>query len=159
MATLSHCSQRDGTSRGSSSDLGSFMEVLDCSSFLGQHAVVCALSSGAAKDSLLMYLLRCLHFFSTHYQRVIKARHIAGMHNTAADALSRDKQDVFSSRFPQAPLNPSPLPQSLLDMLLHTKPDWTPPVGGNCYSLPWKGTSSRHALLIWLWSVALSNAL
>ena len=124
MATLSQCSQRDGTSRRSSSDLGSFMEVLDCPSFLGQHGRVCALTSGAAKDPLLMHLLWCLHFFSAHYQIVIKGRHIAGMHITAADALSQDKQDVFSSCFPQAPLNPSPLPQSLLDMLLHTKPDW-----------------------------------
>lgn len=88
-------------------------------------AVVCALSSGSARDPLLMHLLRCLHFFTAHWQISIEARHIAGASNTAADALSRNKHDVFLSCVPQAPSSPSPIPQSLLDMLLHNRPDWT----------------------------------
>ena len=46
-------------------------------------AVVHALTSGAAKDPLLMHLLRCLHFFTATYQISICARHVPGMLNTA----------------------------------------------------------------------------
>ena len=93
--------------------------------FSDNMAVVCALASGSARDPLLMQLLRCLHFFCAHYQIVIQARHIAGVHNTAADALSRNKHDVFLACLPQAPLTPTTVPQSLVDMLLLNSPDWT----------------------------------
>ena len=46
-------------------------------------AVLAALMSGSAKDPLLMHPLRCLHLH-------LVARHLAGVENTAADALSRD---------------------------------------------------------------------
>ena len=42
-------------------------------------AVVCALSAGTAKDSKLMHLLRCLHFFTASYQIGICAKHITGV--------------------------------------------------------------------------------
>ena len=71
-----------------------------------------------------MHLLRCLHFFTVHYRIVVVAEHIAGRINTAADALSRNKLDTFISCSPQAPSSPSPIPQSLLDMLIHSQPDW-----------------------------------
>ena len=58
--------------------------------FSDNMAVVCALSSGWARHPLLMHLLRCLHFFTAHFRIAIRARHIAGVRNTAADALSRD---------------------------------------------------------------------
>ena len=72
-----------------------------------------------------MHLLRCLHFFCAHFQISLQARHIPGVRNTAADTLSRDKHEVFLSCFPQAPSRPSHVPQSLLDMLLLSQPDWT----------------------------------
>ena len=93
--------------------------------FSDNMAVVCALSSGLARDPLLMHLLRCLHFFTAHFRIAIRARHIAGVRNTAADALSRDKSDVFFSCLPQAPPMPVRVPQALLDMLVHDQPDWT----------------------------------
>ena len=93
--------------------------------FSDNMAVVCAISSQSARDLLLMQLLCCLHFFCEHYQIVIQACQIAGILNTAADALSRDKRDVFLACLPQAPLTPSTVPQPLLDMLLLNSPDWT----------------------------------
>ena len=88
-------------------------------------AVVCALSTGVARDPLLMHLLRCLHFFTAHFKISLQAVHIAGVDNIAADALSRNKPDVFWSCSPQASPAPSVIPQSLLEMLLHHQPDWT----------------------------------
>ena len=93
--------------------------------FSDNMAVVCALSLGLARDPFLMHLLRCLHFFTAHFRIAIRARHIAGVHNTAADALSRDKSDVFFSCLLQAPPMPVRVPQALLDMLVHDQPDWT----------------------------------
>ena len=93
--------------------------------FSDKMPIIGAISAGVARDPLLMHLLRCLHFFCAHYGIVLRARHIAGIHNTAADALSRDKHEVFLSCIPQAPLKPSHIPQSLLDMLLLSMPDWT----------------------------------
>ena len=93
--------------------------------FSDNMEVVCALTSGRARDPLLMHLLRCLHFFCAHYGVVIQARHIVGVQNTAADALSRDKRDVFLSCVPQASDLPAHIPQALRDMLLVSQPDWT----------------------------------
>ena len=95
--------------------------------FSDNLAVVSAITAGIARDPLLMHFLWCLHFFCAHYGIVLRARHIAGVQNTAADALSRDKREVFLSCAPQAPLMASHIPQSLLDMLLLRKPDWTSP--------------------------------
>ena len=95
--------------------------------FSDNMSVVCALTTGVARDPLLMHLLRCLQFFTAHFQIIIEAHHIAGVDNNAAYALSRNKLDVFLSCSPQAAPSPSPIPQSLLDMLLHNKPDWMSP--------------------------------
>ena len=53
-------------------------------------AVVHCLTSGTARDPLLMHLLRCLHFATATHQIYIVARHVPGVLNTAADALSRN---------------------------------------------------------------------
>ena len=87
-------------------------------------AVVCAISSGSAKDPLLMHLLRCLHFFLAHFDISLTASHIAGVHNTAADALSRNNLPRFFQCLPQANQCPVPVPSSLMNMLLHHRPDW-----------------------------------
>ena len=58
-------------------------------------AVVSAISSGSAKDTSLMHLLRCLHFFLAHFDITLTAKHLPGIQNTAADALSRDNLHIF----------------------------------------------------------------
>ena len=85
------------------------------------------LTSGSAKDALLMHLLRCLQFYLTHFDIRIAARHLAGVENTAADALSRDNLTVFFQCQPQANPSPSPLQPALKELLLLQSPDWLSP--------------------------------
>ena len=59
-------------------------------------AVVAALTSGAGKDTTLMHLLRCLHFFLAHFDIRLIGRYLAGEDNSAADALSRTAGRPFS---------------------------------------------------------------
>lgn len=53
--------------------------------------------------------------------------HIQGSHNMLADALSMDNSTLFHTLLPQANRAPAPIPASLLDVLVVTKPDWTSP--------------------------------
>ena len=75
-------------------------------------AVVHALSSGTAKNAKLKHQLRCLHFFSAQYHICIKAKHVPGAHNLAADALSRNHLPVFFSCTPQAAKAPITCPRT-----------------------------------------------
>ena len=90
-------------------------------------AVVAALTAGAAKDAILMHLLRCLHFFLAQFDIQLVARYLPGIENTAADALSRDNLTIFFRCHPQAELSPSPLPPALQELLLLQSPDWLSP--------------------------------
>lgn len=103
-------------------------------------AVVHALMAGMARDPLLMHLLRCLHFFTATHQLGIEARHVAGIHNTAADALSRL---LSSLTLPHRHVGRQPGSQPL---------SWTLtgclPPGGRCFFLPGRGTGPHHDAVI-----------
>ena len=88
-------------------------------------AVVTIINTGAARDHLLMHLIRCLFFYSAHYQFTISAVHLPGRDNRGADALSRNQLDRFFLNCPQA--NPTPLviPAPLLSLAVFRRPDWT----------------------------------
>jgi hypothetical protein len=58
---------------------------------------------------------------------LVEAHHITRVDNTTTDALSCNKLDVLPTCFPQAAPAPFPASQPLLDMLLHSQPDWTSP--------------------------------
>lgn len=96
----------------------------------GQHirfhsdntAVVAVLNSGTARSPLLMHLLRCFSFYSAYYGFHFSAKHVPGVLNTAADALSRDKLRLFHSLTPQA--QQWIIPSALLELLITTRPDW-----------------------------------
>ena len=88
-------------------------------------AVVQALAKGSARHPLLMHLIRCLHFFTARHDISIKATHVAGSNNVAADALSRNKLTLFLQTNPQAAEKPSQIPGPLVDMLVRQRPDWT----------------------------------
>jgi len=93
-------------------------------------AVVFALNKGCARDPQLMRLLRALFFFCAVWCISLSARHIAGVLNDSADALSRNNVSLFFSLNPQAFPHPSPIPQELLELvfnrgLLWTSPSWT----------------------------------
>ena len=66
-------------------------------------AVVQVVRNLNATDPLLCNFLRCLYFYSAHYQFMFTAAHIPGVKNVAADALSRSNLHLFYSSFPQVP--------------------------------------------------------
>ena len=90
-------------------------------------AVVATLTSGSAKDPLLMHLARCLHSFLAEFDTSIEARHVPGLANTAADALSRIQLALFLCCTPQANPAQDKIPPALVDMLLIHCPDWLAP--------------------------------
>ena len=51
--------------------------------------------------------------------------HIKGAHNVRADALSSHNLSLFHLLRPQAKQEGAPVLQSLLDLLILSKPDWT----------------------------------
>ena len=75
-----------------------------------------------AADPLLCSLLRCLYFYSAHYQFTFTAEHIPGVKNVAADALSRNNLPLFRSLFLQVPRHT--IPHRLVELFLLQMPDW-----------------------------------
>ena len=96
----------------------------------GQHvcfhsdnmAVVSVLTTGTARSAPLMHLLRCFSFFSAYFCFSFSAKHIPGVMNAAADALSRNHLDLFYTLVPQ--VNQFKIPACLMDLLVNTMPDW-----------------------------------
>ena len=85
-------------------------------------AVVHILNHGSSKNQDAMHLVRALAFITAKF---IVATLVKGVHNTQADALSCDNLPLFRSLNPQANQEGTPVPQSLLDILILSKPDWT----------------------------------
>ena len=65
-------------------------------------ATVQVLSSGSSRDPTMARLLRCLFFFEAYYGFEHEAKHVRGVDNVAADALSRNRADLFLSLLPHA---------------------------------------------------------
>ena len=55
----------------------------------------------------------------------ILAEHIPGKDNVAADGLSRGNLSLFYQQVPTAMPHPTPVPEELLQALIHQQPDWT----------------------------------
>ena len=99
-----------------------------CVNFITDNqAVVQVLSSHSARDPHLAHLLRSLFFFQAQFRFEIKAQHIPGKKNKAADALSRNNLTDFFSIFPQACKQPADIPAPLLELLLDQSMAWTSP--------------------------------
>ena len=88
-------------------------------------AVVNIVNTGRSKDELAMHLMRCLAFFAAHFQLTIRAEHLPGRENGAADSLSRNKLAQFRLQVPWAWPQATAIPRELLDMLVFKCPDWT----------------------------------
>ena len=58
-------------------------------------AVVELLKSRTSRDSSLMHLLRCLHFYAAFFRFNFECRHLPGNLNTAADAISCNSIPLF----------------------------------------------------------------
>ena len=56
-------------------------------------AVVEMIKARTSRDSKVMHLLRCLHFFTAKHDIYITAVHVLGVDNIRADALSRNNAD------------------------------------------------------------------
>ena len=87
--------------------------------------VVAAVQKGTSKEKHVMHLLRCLWFFTAHYNIVLTIEHLAGVLNSAAEHLSRNSVQSFFLSTPQASLLPTPLPLELLEIATGSNPDWT----------------------------------
>ena len=90
--------------------------------------VVQVVSKHYMKEPTAMHLLRSLWFFVAHFEIDVKCKNIAGLTNNTADYLSCGNLHSFFSLHPQAALQPSVLPQSLLLILATGGPDWTSPL-------------------------------
>ncbi len=88
-------------------------------------AVVAIINSGRSKNDLVMHLMRSLFFFTARYNVVLRAVHLTGRHNQAADTLSRDNVPLFLRQVPLAEKRPTPLPSDLLAIMLHRRLDWS----------------------------------
>ena len=75
-------------------------------------AVVAIVNSGRSKDKLAMHLMRCLFFLMARGEYTLKATHIEGKSNVAADALSRNRLPLFRLQVPTAEEHPTPIPPS-----------------------------------------------
>ncbi len=123
------------------------------SCFCDNAAVVAAFSKGSARDPSLMHLLRFLLFLAAVRNFSLKAIHIPGQDNAAADALSRNKLNRFFSLSPQGHRQPTAIPAAAVQIATTLRPDWT--------SLPWrtqllqKGSSPKYQAFLHLSSVSL----
>ena len=81
------------------------------------EAVVHILNTRTSKVPVLMHLLRDLLFSAARFSFSFSAKHVPGIHNEIADALSRFRWQEFWRLAPQANPQPTPLPQLLLDQL------------------------------------------
>ena len=90
-------------------------------------AVVYAINKRSVRCPMLMHLLRALFFIEAHFSLLLRAEHIAGVANFAADHLSRDKMHDFFISCPQADPSPSPLQDGLISLLLDLHQGWPSP--------------------------------
>jgi len=78
-----------------------------------------------------MHLLRCVVFYTAVFHFNFVGEHVAGIRNTAADALSQNNLALFSSLLPQVSEVPILQPVlELLELLVNVRPnlgshDWT----------------------------------
>lgn len=88
-------------------------------------AVVAIVNSGRSKVERAMHLMRSLFFFLARWNVALECRHIPGVENGAADALSRNNLPSFQRLRPEAGRVPTVLPDALLQVLVVEQPDWT----------------------------------
>ena len=92
--------------------------------------VVHIINKKAARDPILARLLRVLCILCAVYDITLTARHLPGVQNTAADALSRNRLHTFFSLNPQASPVTTVIPPSLQDLVFNndlpsSSPIWT----------------------------------
>ena len=92
------------------------------------QAVVAALYACTCKASHCRHMLRALAFIEAQHAFHLQPEYIDTRANHLADDLSRDNLSSFLSKVPEADRRPTPLPPSLLRLLLDPMQDWTSPL-------------------------------
>ena len=87
-----------------------------------KQSVVAVVNTGYSRDTQLMHLLRSLFFITAHHEITLRAAHIPGVDNVAADAISRDNLILFHSQVPAARPSPTRLPPAALSLLVPQQP-------------------------------------
>lgn len=90
-------------------------------------AVVEVIKAKSSKDSMVMHLLRCMHFFTARHDITVSAVHVPGVNNSRADALSRDNIESFLQITPEAQSQPTAVPQQLWSVVVEQQIDWLSP--------------------------------
>ena len=88
-------------------------------------AMVAIVNSDRSRMDRAMHLMRCLSFFLARWGISLVCRHIPGVENGAADALSTNNLCSFQRLKPEAKTEPVRLPECLLQYLVEGTPDWT----------------------------------
>lgn len=86
------------------------------------EAVVQVLNSHSSREPLMAHLLRCYFFYAAYFKFSHSAKHVPGIQNSAADALSRGNMLKFISLFPQG--KRSAIPQQVKDFVVNTNSKW-----------------------------------
>ncbi len=100
-------------------------------------AVVAIVNSSTSRNPQAMNLVRCLSFLAATHEFQISAVHLRGIHNTLADALSRNNLPLFHSLHPQANRDAAPIPMAALDLILLQEPDWTTKGWTSMWTFTW----------------------
>ena len=72
----------------------------------------------------MAHMLHCLFFLEAKFDIILTAIHLAGVNKGAADAISRNKLEVFFDLVPQAPRTACRVPKVLVERLVVQK-NWT----------------------------------
>ena len=89
-----------------------------------KKGVVAAVNKDSPKELIAMQLLHTLWFFVAQFQIFLFIEHISGMHNEAADMLSKNNTSQFFISYPQ----------ELLLIVSTTGPDLTSPTFTQLFS-------------------------
>ncbi|XP_055352887.1 uncharacterized protein LOC129598832 [Paramacrobiotus metropolitanus] len=99
----------------SSADLNLFTDALltfGCGAVYGHewlHAVVSTWKSFSSRHCGVMDLIRRIYFTAARHNFHVRIVHIPGKDNLAADALSRNRLDLFRQLVPEADIAPQPV--------------------------------------------------
>ena len=78
---------------------------------------------------MMAHMLRCLFYLEAKHDLWLTSMHVPGVENGAADAISRDRLDMFFGLVPQAQQEPVLVPKELVWGLVVQRPwsssDWT----------------------------------
>ena len=88
------------------------------------EAVVFAIQGGYCREPGMAHMLRCLFYLEAKHDIKLSARHVPGVNNGVADAISRNQLSMFYALAPQADRVPCQVPVNLVEGLVVQRP-WT----------------------------------